>query len=120
DGGGHQSDLLNSRHCLLLPVGNTFADCIMLCSPDRRRRKQAQFMTHHAITDLKALLGDRLSTSEAVRLHHGTDLSYNLPAPPDAVAFAETTAEVAEIVRICARHKTPVIPYGTGTSLEGH
>ncbi len=66
------------------------------------------------------LLGDRLSTSMAVREHHGTDLSYHTPHPPDAVAFAETTDEVVEIVRLCARHKVPIIPFGTGTSLEGH
>jgi D-lactate dehydrogenase (cytochrome) len=76
--------------------------------------------TDTAITELAALLGDRLSTSEAVREHHGTDLTHHAPAPPDAVAFAGSTEEVAEIVKICARHGTPVIPFGTGTSLEGH
>ena len=70
--------------------------------------------------DLRALLGDRLSTSAAVRAHHGHDESYHRPHDPDAVAFPKTTAEVAEIVRVCASHGVPVIPYGTGTSLEGH
>lgn len=73
-----------------------------------------------AIGELKALLGERLSTAAAVREQHGKDVSYHEGFPPDAVAFAESTEEVAEIVRICARHKTPVIPFGTGTSLEGH
>ena len=73
-----------------------------------------------AIAELQALLGERLSTAAAVREQHGKDVSYHEGAAPDAVAFAETTEEVAEIVRICARHKTPVIPFGTGTSLEGH
>ncbi len=73
-----------------------------------------------AIAELKALLGERLSTSAAVREHHGRDITYHLPHPPDAVAFAHSTEEVAEIVRICAAHGTPVIPFGTGTSLEGH
>ena len=69
---------------------------------------------------LKTLLGDKLSTAQAVRDQHGTDISYHTPAPPDAVAFARSTAEVVEIVKICARYGLPIIPYGTGTSLEGH
>ncbi|MBI3453856.1 MAG: FAD-binding protein [Rhodospirillales bacterium] len=73
-----------------------------------------------AIAELKALLGDRLSTATAVREQHGKDESYHASVPPDAVAFARTTDEVCAIVKICARHKMPVIPYGTGTSLEGH
>ncbi len=73
-----------------------------------------------AIAELQALLGERLSTAAAVREQHGKDVSYHAGAAPDAVAFAESTEEVAEIVRICARHKTPVVPFGTGTSLEGH
>ena len=72
------------------------------------------------IDDLRRLLGERLSTSEAVREQHGRDESYHAPALPEAVAFARSTEEVAEIVRICARHRTPVIAFGTGTSLEGH
>ena len=73
-----------------------------------------------AIVELKALLGDRLSTAAAVREQHGRDESYHRSVPPDAVAFAQSTDEVSAIVRICAKHKVPVIPYGTGTSLEGH
>ncbi len=73
-----------------------------------------------AIEALRALLGDRLSTSAAVCEQHGKDESFHEAVPPDAVAFAQSTEEVSEIVKICARHKTPVIPYGTGTSLEGH
>ncbi|MDJ0947653.1 MAG: FAD-linked oxidase C-terminal domain-containing protein [Alphaproteobacteria bacterium] len=73
-----------------------------------------------AIEELRTLLGDRLSTSAAVREQHGKDESFHEAVPPDAVAFAESTEEVSEIVKICARHKTPIIPYGTGTSLEGH
>lgn len=71
------------------------------------------------VSKLQAVLGDRVSLSEAVRAHHGKDESYHAPTPPDAVAFPNTTEEVAAIVRICAAHKTPVIPYGAGTSLEG-
>ncbi|MBM3510513.1 MAG: FAD-binding protein [Alphaproteobacteria bacterium] len=70
--------------------------------------------------ELRALLGDRVSTAAAVRAHHGKDESYHAPHLPDAVTFPETTEEVAAIVEICARHKAPIIPFGTGTSLEGH
>jgi D-lactate dehydrogenase (cytochrome) len=76
--------------------------------------------TTTAIAEVKALLGDRLSTAQAVRDQHGKDQTWNPGASPDAVAFAETTAEVQAIVRIAARYGTPVIPFGTGTSLEGH
>ncbi len=73
-----------------------------------------------AIAEIRALLGDRLSTAAAVREQHGKDMTYHAGHAPDAVAFAQSTEEVAAIVRICARHGTPVIAYGTGTSLEGH
>ncbi|ANK79756.1 MAG: lactate dehydrogenase [Rhizobiales bacterium NRL2] len=72
------------------------------------------------VEELKALLGDRISTAAAVREHHGHDESYHHAALPDAVCFAHATEEVAEIVKICARHGAPIIPYGVGTSLEGH
>jgi D-lactate dehydrogenase (cytochrome) len=71
------------------------------------------------IDDLQDLLGSRLSTAGAVRDQHGHDESYHSAHAPDAVAFARSTEEVAEIVMICGRHKTPVIPFGSGTSLEG-
>ncbi len=73
-----------------------------------------------ALIALRSLLGNRLSTSAAVREQHGKDESYHPSAAPDAVAFARSTEEVAEIVRICAADKLPVIAFGTGTSLEGH
>jgi len=72
------------------------------------------------IAELRELIGDRVSTSEAVREHHGNAEDYFPVAPPDAVCFANTTEEVAEIVKLCARDAIPVIPFGTGTSLEGH
>ena len=73
-----------------------------------------------ALAELRLLLGDRLSTAAAVREQHGKDLTYHAGHPPDAVAFATSTEEVAEIVRVCAARGVPVIPYGAGTSLEGH
>ena len=73
-----------------------------------------------AIARIKQLLGERLSTAVSVRDHHSVDSSWHTPHAPDAVAFAHSTEEVSEIVRICAETNTPVIPFGTGTSLEGH
>ncbi|HYM31479.1 MAG TPA: FAD-linked oxidase C-terminal domain-containing protein [Candidatus Cybelea sp.] len=73
-----------------------------------------------AIARVKQHLGERLSTAMAVRQHHGTDPSWHKPHAPDAVAFVHSTEEVVEIVRICAETGTPVIAFGTGTSLEGH
>src|SRR6195256_2715336 len=69
---------------------------------------------------LRQRLGDRLSTSAAVCEQHGKDESYHTSHAPDAVAFAHSTEEVSAIVSLCAEHKTPVIAFGTGTSLEGH
>ncbi|WP_395826639.1 FAD-binding oxidoreductase [Elstera sp.] len=74
-----------------------------------------------ALDELRHLLGDaRVSTVLAVREHHGRDESWHPTMAPDAVIFAETTEEVAAAVTICAAYGIPVIPYGTGTSLEGH
>jgi len=72
------------------------------------------------LEEMRALLGERATTSRGVREHHGKDESYFPYAPPDAVVFPESTEEVRDIVGLCRRHKTPMIPYGVGTSLEGH
>lgn len=72
------------------------------------------------LQELQRLLGERLSFSESVREQHGHDESFHASVPPEAVAFVESNEEVAEIVRICVEYKKPVIPFGTGTSLEGH
>ncbi len=69
---------------------------------------------------LRDLLGDRLSTAAAVREQHGKDVTFHAGHPPDAVAFATSTEEVAAIVALCATHRTPIIAFGAGTSLEGH
>lgn len=73
-----------------------------------------------AVAELGQMLGHRCSTGAAIRDHHSRDESYLPPAAPDAVVFPESVAEVQQIVRICARHAVPVIPFGAGTSLEGH
>ncbi len=63
---------------------------------------------------------DRVSTSKALCEQHGTDESYHKAQAPDVVVFTLSTKEVSDVVKLCATHKVPVIPYGTGTSLEGH
>ncbi|MCV6584955.1 MAG: FAD-binding protein [Marinibacterium sp.] len=73
-----------------------------------------------AIAELSDLLGDRLSTGLSVREIHGRDEAYSPQALPDAVVFPDSTDEVSQIMRICSRHKVPVVPFGVGTSLEGH
>jgi D-lactate dehydrogenase (cytochrome) len=81
---------------------------------------KAREFDQSVLAELKALLGERVSTSAAVREHHGKDESYFPYAPPDAVVFVKTTEEVRDVVNICRRHRVPMIPYGVGTSLEGH
>ena len=73
-----------------------------------------------AVAKLRDLLGDRLSTGSSVRELHARDEAYTTPALPDAVAFPECAEEVAAIARICAGADCPIVPYGIGTSLEGH
>ena len=70
--------------------------------------------------DLAARFGDSLVTSEAVRVQHGHTLTWTENAPPDAVVFAGSAQDVVDIVRICATHDAPIVPFGVGTSLEGH
>lgn len=69
---------------------------------------------------LAAVFGQRFVNSPARLVHYGRDESYHRGPTPSGAVFPHTTAETAEIVRICAAHRMPVIPYGAGTSLEGH
>ena len=73
-----------------------------------------------AARELRQLLGSRASDAAAVREHHSHGESYHTPAAPDLVCFPQTTDEVAAIVRIAAAHRLPIVPFGAGTSLEGH
>jgi D-lactate dehydrogenase (cytochrome) len=72
-----------------------------------------------ALAALVQLLGDRMSVAEAVRIQHAHTTTWVQNQPPDAVVFPHSTEEVQAIVRICATHGLPVIPFGAGTSLEG-
>ena len=72
------------------------------------------------LATLQTLLGDRLSTGDAVRAAHSRDEAYSAPALPDAVAFPTDVDEVAAIMKACSADGCPVVPFGIGTSLEGH
>ena len=69
---------------------------------------------------LKQQFGDRFQTSQAIRDQHGHTTTWIKTQAPDAVVFPSSTQEVSDIIKVCATHKVPVIPFGTGTSLEGH
>ena len=71
------------------------------------------------LAKLSARLGSRFSTGSALREQHANTMTWIKCEPPDAVVFAESTQEVIEVVRLCAEARVPVIPFGTGTSLEG-
>lgn len=73
-----------------------------------------------AIRDLTASFGNRIVTSRAVREQHANTTTWVAGEPPDAVFFPQCGEDVQEAVRTCARHQVPVIPFGTGTSFEGH
>jgi D-lactate dehydrogenase (cytochrome) len=72
------------------------------------------------IEALRGILGDRVSTSDSVREHHSHGESWHAPGLPDAVVFPTSTDEVAAIVKVCAQHRRPIVPFGMGSSLEGH
>jgi D-lactate dehydrogenase (cytochrome) len=72
------------------------------------------------VQQLAARFGVRFSTAAAVREQHGRDESPYAPMPPDAVVTVETTEEVAAVVQLAAAWRVPVIPYGVGSSIEGH
>ena len=69
---------------------------------------------------MSARFGDQFSVAKVIREHHGRDESrFDFP-PPDAVLFAESTEDVAAAVTLCRDHGMPIIPYGAGSSVEGH
>jgi D-lactate dehydrogenase (cytochrome) len=72
------------------------------------------------VAALAAQFGNRLVTSQAVREQHANTTTWIANEPPDAVVFPQTTEDVQTVMRMCAAHRVPVIPFGTGTSLEGH
>ena len=72
------------------------------------------------VADLQTLLGDRCTTNPTQLEHHGHGESWHAPGEPDVVVFPVTTDEVSGIVRAAGRHGAPIVPFGAGTSLEGH
>ena len=73
------------------------------------------------LKELEDFFGDRLTTSKSIRLQHSYDESWHIPSNiPDAIVFPETTEEVSRIIQFAYKNKIPVIPFGTGTALEGH
>ncbi|MBI3435433.1 MAG: FAD-binding protein [Proteobacteria bacterium] len=73
-----------------------------------------------AIRALTRAFGNRVVTAPAVRAQHANTTTWLPNEPPDAVVYAQSTADVQAIVRICAAERVPVIAFGAGTSLEGH
>jgi D-lactate dehydrogenase (cytochrome) len=73
-----------------------------------------------ALNELAPQFGNRLSRSEAIREQHGHDEAHHAPRLPDAVIWPRSTEEVALVARTCNAHGCPIVPWGTGTSLEGH
>ncbi len=87
----------------------------------RRREGPLSPETVRALVgDLNARFGNRIVTSQAVREQHGHTVTWLPNAPPDAVLFAESRDDVIDAVKICAKHDAPIVPFGTGSSLEGH
>ena len=89
-----------------------------------RDRQQDFARSEAAVATVVAILRqrfcDRLATGEAIRRQHASTLTWIPAAPPDAVVWPQSEAEVVEIVRIAAEHRVPIVPFGAGTSLEGH
>jgi D-lactate dehydrogenase (cytochrome) len=81
---------------------------------DRRPLPQA------LLSQLEERFGAALTTAAAALEHHGKDESWHANAPPDAVVYPASTEDVAALVKRCAEHRVPIVPFGAGTSLEGH
>ena len=72
-----------------------------------------------ALSDFRSAFGERFQTGEAIRAQHAHTTTYSPSQLPDGVLFAESADDVTAAVKLCARHKVPVVPFGTGSSLEG-
>ncbi|MDP4891006.1 FAD-binding oxidoreductase, partial [Cypionkella sp.] len=73
-----------------------------------------------ALADLRSFLGDRLSTAAPILAQHAQSETHITARAPDAVAFPNSTEEVARIAAVCASHAMPMVGWGAGSSLEGH
>ena len=90
---------------------------ISIKTPSTRPSKE---MIDHVIAELQKSFGNRCVTSTSVREQHAHTLTWTENQPPDAVIYPETTDDVVTIMRLCDANGVPVIPFGVGTSLEGH
>src|SRR3954451_23461534 len=88
--------------------------------PVRSRRLSASAIEALATALSAALAPGRVAAGEDIRRAHGTDESFHAPAPPALVAFPLDVDEAAAVVRLCGEHNAPIVPFGAGTSLEGH
>jgi D-lactate dehydrogenase (cytochrome) len=91
-----------------------------MAEPARARAPAEPSAVETAIGVLAQRFGERVARGEAIRNQHANTMSWVPPEPPDAVLFARSTEDVQEAVRVCATYRVPVIPFGTGTSFEGH
>jgi D-lactate dehydrogenase (cytochrome) len=91
-----------------------------VASPAAERRLPEAAVPALADALAAALAPDRVVSGDDERRRHGTDESFHAPAPPDLVVFPLDVDECARVVRICAEHRAPIVPFGAGTSLEGH
>jgi D-lactate dehydrogenase (cytochrome) len=91
---------------------------ITMAAAETRLRDRTKVAT--AIDILRQRFGDRLQTGEAIRRQHAHTLTWLENQPPDAVVFVEAAADVSEVVRVAQVYNVPIIPFGAGTSLEGH
>jgi len=85
-----------------------------------RSAKGSGERTATAVAVLRQRFGERLQTGEAIRRQHANTITWIPNQPPDAVIWVENEAEVSEVVQVARTHQVPIIPYGSGTSLEGH
>jgi D-lactate dehydrogenase (cytochrome) len=85
----------------------------------KERTAQERKAAAKVIGQLAAQFGNRMVTSQAVREQHAHTTTWIANQPPDAVVFPQNTDDVAQVVRLCAAERVPVIPFGAGTSLEG-
>ena len=88
-------------------------DCSVIVKP-------ADEVIQKLLVDLKKIFGDRVLTALPIREQHARDFSFHDALPADAVVMVQSTNEVVEVVKSCAKYKVPIIPFGTGTSAEGH
>jgi D-lactate dehydrogenase (cytochrome) len=83
-------------------------------------KRPVKLAVEAALAELAALLGNRLVTSAAVRAQHANITTWSVDGIPDGVIFPQSAEEVQSAICVCARHGLPVIPFGAGSSLEGH